>query len=292
MKEREEIAKQIPIPKRPDGRIDWRKLNANPGDLENFIEQEVGKFIVQGNVLTFKGLLKAGMGSISHGIQRYYPRGLFGLQEHFGLAKRKNPERVKGLSKSKAKKIILEDARRIVAEEEVLSAARHGYLYSRARQHYPGGWPQLKKDVGFKPRITREFSLEETRREALDFFKKEGNISMSLLQEKGKAALVARINRRYPGGIRQLKKDIGFIEKRRPRKFWKSEENIEREAREFFEKYGGLTPSLLIANNRTDLWAAVGRYYSGRWPKLRERLGITEIVSSEKANDYAEGLVK
>lgn len=268
----------IQAPRRSDGKIDWRKLRDDPGKLRGFLEQEISGYLADGNVLSFDNLLKAGMSSISGAIARDYPGGLQGIKEHFGVATTKRPIR-----RPISPEDILRDARDFSEREGGLSETlirekKRQDLYQRARKHYPGGWMQLQKDLGLTPKRpkTQYYSEEQTRRDALEFFKSEGNISLPLLASKGSSALVARIQRRYPGRIRQLKKDIGMEESRRPRKYWKDPQNIEKEAAEFLAKEGELTSSAVFGKGRADLWAAVERYYPEGWSKLRDKLGVEQ----------------
>lgn len=129
-------------------------------------------------------------------------------------------------------------------------------------------WKTLKQEPG---------RLESTVEQIAQIFMDNGvNLTNKGLNEAGQGAVLAGIHLYYPGALVGLRNRLGISEQK-PFGYWKDKpEEIEEEARSFFEQHGGLSLGLLRAGDRNDLYHAVSKYYPGKMRALKKALGIPE----------------
>lgn len=149
--------------------------------------------------------------------------------------------------------------------------------------YYPGSWAQLKKDLGLQ--ITRKpngfWTQEHTMAEASEFFQTEGELTYGLLLKRDRSNLANAI-RKFPGGIRGFRRELGAEEYLRPKGFWTPEQTLE-EAKKFIDQEGNLSRKLLLQSNRVDLLGALNRY-PGRMSQAKLDLGLVPRV--KRSNGY------
>jgi hypothetical protein len=282
------------------------EFNAYQGWTPERIEEEARKLLQDGNNLSFNNLRKAGAASLANAINKHYPGKFQGLRENLGL-------KVVRLSKPsnywRDPEVIRQEARRILEIEGSLNDAairknKASSLTAAITQYYPGQMRQLQIDLGLKP-ITKEkkksthWTEDLIRQESLAFYQDHKRLTVTALVQEGAKGLGAAITRKYPGGITQLRQDLGLETGQRPNNYWKDPANIEKEALEFTAQYGWITQMWMLKEGRSDLWAAIIRYYPGGIKALRETLKIPHQpsskespITSEEANLDLENLLE
>lgn len=118
--------------------------------------------------------------------------------------------------------------------------------------------------------------------EARAFHEQFGGINHTLLSQNQRKDLATAITRKYPGGIQQLRNDIG-LESSRKLHYW-THDVVERETREFVDQNGTVTHSLLESQGRSDLRTAITRHYPGGIKKVKEGLNVPEAKRPSRWN--------
>jgi len=179
---------------------------------------------------------------------------------------------------------------------KLLSQEGRDDLRNAITTNYPGGWIKIRERLRVAQPQPKHlmgksyWTSEKITEEALAFYQRHGHLSSSLLIQDGNSGLADAIKRYYPGGWKQLRTDVALESKsnRKPRWYW-TPENTEREASEFFIKYGNISYGLLVEHGRNDLILAIYAKYPGGHTALKEKLGISsspkEIISPDQANE-------
>jgi hypothetical protein len=268
---------------------------------EEKIEEEAKTFLEEFGHLSQAELISKGRSDLVVAIGKKYPGKLWGLKVKLGLAKESN---VGGYW---TKEKLMEEARAFFSEFGVISQpmmTRQGrsHLSVAIIRNYPGGITALLKDLGLPLNQTQKglYTLEKIKEIAIDIISEHGDISYMLLKSLGKSGFGAAIAKKYPGKMIQLRLDLGLSERAsKPVGYW-TIDRIEKEAREFYEKYGALSQRALIENGRQDLQGAISSRYPGKLTALQERLGIPvsvyvsrqESISSDQARDELSKLLE
>lgn len=171
------------------------------------IEQEVRKYIQSGGVLSRKmpnrGLYQA--------INKYYPGGLQGIRQSFELDSERKPKGYWTESKIEGEIQAFYKQHGFVSHTLLIQHGRFD-LASAVIKHYPGRFSTLRKTLRYKQRINPKgyWTEEKILEEAKSFFEEFGTISQSFLTTSGHGVLLSAIQRRYPGGLKGLKKNLGI----------------------------------------------------------------------------------
>jgi hypothetical protein len=240
---------EIPLPRDKGGRIRWSKLSLQPDLLIQAIETEARSFILGGGFLSLSGLDRAKMSALRGAISSYYPGGIVALKETLEF----RAEPTVDYSKS------------VVSTDEGLPRDRRGRIR----------WAVLKSDP--------EQLLETLRAQAQQFSQQAGGLTQKLLAERGRSDLDNAISSLYPGGLNQLKTDLGQASTVKPDGYWKSAENILAEARAFLETNVFISYTIVKKSGYSSLNTAVSQSYPGGWVQLRADLGIPV---ARRANSY------
>lgn len=115
-----------------------------------------------------------------------------------------------------------------------------------------------------------EEGLSEIRECAMDFFQREGSITVTVLKEKNPRLLYLILNN-YGGCMSQLRLDLE-IAGRKSSDYWTKDRTIA-QARKFVEEHGGLSHSLLERSKMGSLVVGIRRYEGGI-NQLKKDLGI------------------
>jgi hypothetical protein len=118
--------------------------------------------------------------------------------------------------------------------------------------------------------------------EAKKFVEIYGELKEETLNGNGYSSLLRAIRLYYEGSIHQLRMDLGLENRRKREKYW-TPENIEAEAKAFYEAEGDLSLKLLLEKNRTDLRSTIVRRYPGGIRALTMKLGLGGM---RKEKDY------
>lgn len=290
-----EGAKVFVVPRDNRGRIRWIVLNETPEVLKTFIETEASNALSAGIEIRYKTLIQSRRGHIYKGAKEYYPGGLQGLRINLGLASEADRKPRGGWDNPE---LIREEARKILESEgsishKTLKKKKRSDLEHAIQRHYPGKTKQLRIDLGISPKIrevksprirkikekthwgkmTQAEIVATIRTQANEFFTRTGRLSSYALTKENMAWLSAAVLQIYPGGIRQLRSDLGIGETRKQDGYW-SKESIEKEVSEFIDKHGDFSHKLLRKLGRPDLSCAIQVNYPGRTSALRKNLGI------------------
>lgn len=193
-----------------------------------------------------------------------------------------DPQVLQGLIRAEA--INFYQQERVISQRLLVEKGR-GDLAAAIGKFYPGGLSQLKRDFidGFHKKPAGYWqSPENILIEAEEFLTTHQAISQRLLIKNDNSSLSAAITRSYPGGTRQLRRDLGIKVSKRPNQFW-NKDRIEQEAREFYELHGRLNSRLLLSEGKNDLLVAISRKYPNKWYGLYRELGLQ---SPQKEKGY------
>ncbi len=117
------------------------------------IEEEVGKFLTKGNTLTQKSLMEAGLSSLTHAINRYYPGGLLAIKAKFGIDYRKPQGYWEELPHIEGEVAKLLDSGFTFSQRSLINANMYS-LVSAIQRNYPGGFAGLRERFGIPPLST------------------------------------------------------------------------------------------------------------------------------------------
>lgn len=277
----------LELSKRPDGY--W----LTPDGIEAIRKQAEEFVAVEGSLST--PILKEKDSRLLHMV-RQYSGGLTQLHQDLGIT---NPR----LHRQWSQEVIIDEARKFFNENGKLS---HNVLdihdqqpLSNAIRSYSGGIQQLRKDLGIvTTRKDRGFwTLEKIRDEAYKFYLQNKGLNRPLLRMSGESSLIDAIGKRYPGGMLQLRVDLGIEEDRKPPGYW-TIERIEQEAQEVYFNSGKLT-YYLLRTTKKGLADVVRRKYPGGINTLKEKIGVIDpnkkdqqSISPEEANEQMMKLLE
>src|SRR5258706_7952464 len=216
------------------------------------IERKVLELIESGQSFDKESLRQNGLLSIEREVQAHYPGGFSALREKLTLNGRREKGRwqgLEGIERIRKEALSFYESNGIISEKS-LNSTGSGYLSSAIKAVYPGGFRQLRKDLGL-PQMRREYwSPQIIEDEARAFFTNEGRISASSLLEKGASALRQQISSSYPGGMNQLRLALGIEVLKKNNDYW-TPQVIELEAERFYEENGGLSQPLMLKAHRS-----------------------------------------
>lgn len=159
-----------------------------------------------------------------------------------------------------------------------LTKAGLSYLSAAIQSYYPDRFTGLRRALDLPTVKPKNYwagpeMLEKMKDEARLVYQQEGTVSQGLLNKTKRSDLVNAVRKHYPGGLRQLKKDIGVAQKGKPKGYW-TPDIIRREAEEFWRQHGDLSQTLMRQAGRSDLAATVRKKYSGGLNALKRELGV------------------
>lgn len=119
--------------------------------------------------------------------------------------------------------------------------------------------------------------------EARRLYREIGSLDSDQLLPNDGQHLIRGAIRYYPGGIKKLKEDLGIVKakpskvvsepKQKPKSYWKSADNIKKEALEIIEAYGVLSQNTMRLAKRSTLSHAIRASYPGGLVQLYRDLG-------------------
>lgn len=244
-------------------------------DAKN-IEEEARKQVAAGSNLSQISLYEAGATSLNAAIGKYYPGGVRALRQKLGVA---NPSRGRGYWNIEN---IETELRAFLAQGNTfsLSALHQAGLSDLANaitRVYPDGRIGVMKTLGIidqKKPMGYWKNPRNIENEAKIAIAQGSNLSQDSLHELGFNSLVASIGRHYPGGLSALRQKLEVsVPDVMPNGYW-TEETIEKEAREFYERHGVLTQKAFREHDRQGLGGAISQKYPGSLLALKRKLGI------------------
>jgi hypothetical protein len=273
----EHISRIDILPRDKRGKISWSSLKGDPELVQGLIEAEALHFIETGQELTQANLSRNGLNSLTVAVSRFYPGRLTGLKNKLGIPQKKKPNGY--WTSPSGREEFVERVRTFVQKEGSISAPlleeKDRHLLHLVFRVYSGGLRQILFDLEVSLKRPRGFwTPERILEEAERFYRDHGRISHDFLSRNNEPSLGNAI-RSYPGGIHQLKKDLGIKDKRKPKGYW-TREQIEEQSRSFVEKEGKLDRQTLYAKGLASLDAAIGSSYPGGMSALRSKLGLVE----------------
>jgi hypothetical protein len=166
----------------------------------------------------------------------------------------------------------------IPSRPRLISLGR-GDLAGAVRSTYLGGMRRLRANLGFDQLRSEAWTSQRIEQEAQKFFQEEGGFTYTMLHNNKRADLLGAISRSYDGGIRQLRINLvdkygePFHQPQRKDDYW-TVEQIEKEARGFYQNEHKLTKTSLTRKGRADLYGAILRSYPGKMHQLKVNLGF------------------
>ncbi len=267
------------------GAEDPRRKPSGFWTVEN-IEIVAREFYDQHGRLTQPALKSYRMTGLESAITDRYPGGITGLQTNLeiGLSRRPVGEWTADKVKEEARDFMEKGGKLTF---QALSESGRADLMGAIASHFPGRMTALKRELGQKVKTQGgEWTPDKIKVEAEGFIGAHGRFSHTVLREMDRNDLSVAITRRYPGGIHQLKIDLGSEPINRPNGYW-TQERIEEEAVQFYEKHNTLSPTFMSKNGEERLSVAIRGRYPGGMRALRAKLEIFEEsvkVSKDEAN--------
>jgi hypothetical protein len=237
------------------------------------IEQEAQAFLATHTKLTLTLLIRNQNGPLAAAIGEHYPDGMRGLQEKLGYRTRAKPKRYWNIDsiESAASELLANGG--IITHNHLTRSGRQD-LVSAVRHYYPGGLLALKAKLGVEStqKPVGYWNSETVKQEVLDYLQSGYTLTFTQLEANERDDLYSAIRAHYPGGLRQLKKDLQLSVRSKEAGYW-TEEKVLEEARAFYEQAGTLTHTLLAAHGRRDLSHAISEY-PGKISAVRTKLGF------------------
>lgn len=170
-------------------------------------------------------------------------------------------------------------------------------LLRAIQQYYPGGLFGIRATLNVETgRVSKNHwkNPEEIRREVQRFVSQGNKLSHSNLHLARLSGLASAIWKYYPGGMKGLRIDLGIeVPINAPKKdgYWTPEE-IEKEARDFFEKYGEISREALVKFGRNDLRHAIYRKYPGKMKAIIGMFGLKSKKQPRNANYWTQDRIE
>ncbi len=238
------------------------------------IENEARNLIANGGKINHEYLKQIGRADLSSAISSYYPGATGALREKLGLVE--GGHKPKGFWTSER---VVQSAAEFYREHGDIShqllAENDSSSLSSAITKYEGGMDAVKTLLGISPGRKPNGYWQDPaniEKEALDFYIKEGALTVPALREKG-SQLGPIISAQYPGGMNALKERLGVALSQYPEGYW-TEDKIKKAVEEYCSTGARLTGRVLEASGNSDLLYVIGRYYPGGIVELRNALGI------------------
>jgi hypothetical protein len=236
-------------------------------------------------------LLKHGRADLEAAIGNHYPGGLTALKAKLEIQDSQKPHGYWSVENIQAEAARFIEQGGSLSQTALQTQGRTDLIHA-IWDKYPGGIRQLQSDLGLEIQTRKPNSFwtpDTIRTEASTFYDQSGALTTGLLYKSRRFALAIAISKIYPGGMRQLQRDLGVRIAKQPDGYWTTE-NTEQEALAFYQANSKLTFSRLKTKN-SGLWNAIRRYPGGI-KALREKLGIDKSISSSEANQDLERLLE
>lgn len=252
---------EIPIEKRPNGSWTIEK-----------IEEEARKFIGEHGDLSTKLLRGSKKNTLMVYIAHKYPGGMTALKQKLGVPLRRKDNYW-------TKEIIERETAVFLNDNDGFTStilmSKRSDLWNAIRNHYPGRYKSLCEKIGVDFGGGRNsWTAEQIEIQAREFYFKFGELSGPLLSVHNRKDLLSAIRKRYLGGLVALQTKLCIDTTRKPDGYWKNIENIEREAKTFYEREGSFTQIITTEKGASSLWQAIYKYYPGGFPALSQKIQI------------------
>lgn len=173
-------------------------------------------------------------------------------------------------------------------------------FYVGIKRMYPGGSIGLRENLGFRESQKPNNYWKDPdviEQEALKLLELGFDISYKTSTQVNAAGLNHAIYKYYPGGMVGLREKLGMEITKRPKGYWTTGE-IELQARDFLSSSEKLTQQQLCEKGRSDLAAAITRFYPNGFYGLQKTLGLTvtkvpnNYWTKERIEDEVAGLLE
>ncbi len=240
------------------------------------IEEEARKLAAKGSDLSQRSLKEFSMQSMSSAVRRY-PGGLQALREKLGIAQVRVARGYWQVPANIEKEARACLGKGIDISQKSLKKAGLSSLSSAIAQKYPGGTSALREKLGLPIRRPNGYwqNPVNVEHEVSKIIDEEGNLTEPIINRHN-PSLMPAIYKHYEGGLAALRAKFGLKETKKKTGYWTMEQ-IEYEARKFYEERGLLTGPALITNNRQDLLGAIQSKYPGALIGIKNRLEIHSV---------------
>lgn len=263
------------------------------------IEAEARQFMEQGQSFITSALKQEGRNDLLIAATRKYPGGIKGLQEKLGTPVRRTLSYWEDPANIEAEARTVYDRTGGLTQASAKGIKNLGMLWAAIRRYYPGGLEQLRVNLevaspGVKPH--GYWTEQQIEQETLEFYQAEGALSGKLLRSRDRVDLKSAIDENYAGGMTALKQKLGIKITKKPPTYW-TEDQIERDALEFYNQAGSLTQKTLLGERRSDLSNAILKKYPRGFRGLKQKLGlgfrgVIAVISSDEANEQLRRLLE
>lgn len=265
-----QLKKDLGIPKKT--KIDYWS--------EEKVFQEASDFLAIHGEFSMNLLRKNKRGDIANAIHRHYPGGVAQLQLDLGLS---------GYRKYWTEERIEKEAQDFFIEfgnisYPLLRGNGKTKLAAAIAGRYKPGFAALKQKLGIDAKALRPrgtWTEEVIKEEARKFYEEFGEISWPVLKRAGRQDLMSAIHKNYPGGSRALRDDLGLRVLKRRNGHW-TQDQIEKEAALFYEKFGTLSQNFLKEKGKGSLSAAISVRYPGGLIALQKKMGIEPKMKEKR----------
>lgn len=128
-------------------------------------------------------------------------------------------------------------------------------------------------DLQFQTKPNNYWTEARIRDEAQHFLESTNILSEPALKRQERGDLVIAVRKRYKGGLRKLRQDIGTQDLRKPKGYW-TVDRIEEETLAFWQNHGIVSEQSLTEHGMTALVEAIKKYYPGHFSGIITNLQI------------------
>lgn len=191
---------------------------------------------------------------------------------------------------------VLDEARVFLEEQggitqNLLRAHARIDLSMAVSKYVQGGFPMLRNKLGIPAlRAPNGYWTTETiKAAAQNFLDKHGDIDIPLLKAGGEGAIIGAVVLRYPDGMFGLRRDLGLVERVKPRHYW-SLEKIRETAAQVSQEYGKVNFSLLVSLGMGGLAATIKNDYPGGFKALKKEMSVepSKVSTDEVFGEFFE----
>ncbi len=282
-------------------RYHWAGLAQNPGAIERDIEEKARSILENQGRISLR-LLNENEPGLAFAVKKYYPGGLRKLKETVEAGNNqieaplnvifneaglpisksgniwwsilaKDQEKVTRVIETEARKMLTSGIK--LTQSGITKAGQSGFI-AAIYHYYPGGLQALKRKFGqeLSQHEHGYWTPEKIKDESLRVLATHGNLTQGLLTSLKRNDLSIAIARKYPGGLTQLKRDLGLVESTKEDGYWKNIDTIRSEAKIFFQETGKLDTESLYSAGKSSLASAIVKRYPGSFYRLRKDLGL------------------
>lgn len=195
---------EIRQPRSTDGY--WQRPEA-----KDEIEQTARKIFESEGKLTLELLREHGKSGIVQAVVKIYPGMFAQLKKSLGYEEKHKPAGYWTAENIREEAIAFYKQEGKISPIHTRNIGRSD-LRTAISTKYPGGWPQLRIDIGLVPTRVPDgyWTAENIKTAIFDFNREHGSLARKVMENAHKSGLFAAVTRFYPGGWKQLRQDLNI----------------------------------------------------------------------------------